>query len=282
MSQRLATRRAVLAAQVVVGGERREVVEQPPGLGVLDVQAGQRLELPAVVAELDDLRLDPDLVAVDVGDDVELVDVEAEVVEPLDPLLDPPHLVGAELLDVGELRPQRVVALVEHLDDLVRGDLLVERLAGLQVEQLGEDVLGGDGQVVLAHPPGQRGLQLAGLGVDEVRREPARAAPEQHVGERHVAPVEVGEVQAHEQHHQRVDQRRQVVGGQAVAEQAAVGEREAQVLGEQRGGQLLARRRRSGRSPRPGARTAGRPIRCRSRSRRYSRNAIGSCVSFTA
>ena len=48
--------------------------------------------------ELDDLGLDPDLVAVPVGDDVELVDVEAEVVEPLDALLDPPHLVGGELL----------------------------------------------------------------------------------------------------------------------------------------------------------------------------------------
>ena len=61
-------------------------------------EAGQRLELAAVVAELDDLGLDPDPVAVEVGDDVELVDVEAEVVEPLDALLDPPHLVGGELL----------------------------------------------------------------------------------------------------------------------------------------------------------------------------------------
>ena len=84
VSQRFATTAAVLPAEVVVGGERRHVVEQPAGLGVLDVEPGQRLQLALVVAELDDLGLDPDPVAVEVGDDVELVDVEAEVVEPLD------------------------------------------------------------------------------------------------------------------------------------------------------------------------------------------------------
>ena len=83
-------------------------------------EPGERLQLALVVAELDDLGLDPDPVAVEVGDDVELVDVEAEVVEPLDALLDAPHLLGAELLLAGQLVPQRVVALLEHLDDVVR------------------------------------------------------------------------------------------------------------------------------------------------------------------
>ena len=43
-----------------------------------------------MVPEVDDLRLDPDGVAVEVGDDVELVDVEAEVVEPLDAITPDP------------------------------------------------------------------------------------------------------------------------------------------------------------------------------------------------
>jgi hypothetical protein len=47
-------------------------------------------------------------------------------------------------------------------------------------------------------------------------------------------------VQADQQHNHRVDKRREVVRGQAVAEQAAVGQRELKVLGEQRGRQLLA------------------------------------------
>src|SRR4029453_4244887 len=112
------THHRVPAAELEVRGERRHVVEHPPRLGVLDVQPGQRLQLAAVVPELDDPGLDPHLVAVEVGDDVELLDVEAELVEPLDALLDAPHLVGGELLLGGELGPQRVVALLEHLDDL--------------------------------------------------------------------------------------------------------------------------------------------------------------------
>ena len=236
-----------------MGRERRDVVEQPAGLGFLDVQAGQGLELAAVVPELDHLRLDAHLVAVEVGHDVELVDVEAEVVEPLDPLLDPPHLVGAELLLDGQLVPQRVVALLEQLDDRVRLEVVVQGLAGLQVEELGEDVLGRDGQVVLAHVLRQRRLQLAGLGVDEVGGEPAGVAPEQHVGQGHVAPEEVGEVQPDQQHDQRVDERRHVVRREPVREEAAVGQREAQVLGQQGAGQAR-RRRRCDRSPRPSVR----------------------------
>ena len=221
-------------------GVRRDVVEQPAGLGVLDVQAGQRLQLALVVAELDDLGLDAHPVAVEVGDDVELVDVEAEVVEALDAALDPPHLLEAELLLAGELVPQCVVALVDQLGDGLGLDLRVERAAGLQVEQLGEDVLAADPDVVLPHRRGQVVADLAGLGVDEVRREAAGGTPEQHVRERHVAPVETAEVQPHEQHDEGVHQRRQVVGRQPVLEQAAVGQGERQVLGEQGGRQRLA------------------------------------------
>ena len=38
---------------------------------------------------VDDLRLDPDVAAVEIGVDVELGNVEAECVEPLDPMLQP-------------------------------------------------------------------------------------------------------------------------------------------------------------------------------------------------
>ncbi len=193
-----------------------------------------------VVAGLDDLGLDDDPVAVEVGDDVELVDVEPEVVEPLDPLLDPPHLAGREHLLRGQLGPQRVVPLRQQLHDLERLHVVVERVAGLEVEQLGVDVLAAHRDVVLAHALRQHRLELAGLRVDEVRREPAGAASEQHVRERHVAPVEVGEVQPDQQHHQGVDERGQVLRLESVREQAAVRQREAEVLGHQRGRQLVA------------------------------------------
>ena len=282
LSQRPAIDGARLAAEVEVGGVRRDVVEQPARLGVLDVQAGERLQLALVVAELDDLGLDPHPVTVEVGDDVELVDVEAEVVEPLDPALDPPHLVEGELLLAGQLVPQRVVALLDQLGDLPDVEVGVEGVAGLQVEQLGEDVLAADPDVVLAHRRRQAVADLAGLGVDEVRREAAGRAPEQHVRQRHVAPVEAAQVQPDEQHDQRVDERGQVVGRQAVLEEAAVGQGEGEVLGEQGGRAAPRRRRRRGRSPRPAGRRPGSGMRWRSRSRRYSRNAMSATVSLTA
>ena len=66
-----------------------------------------------------------------------------------------------------QLVPERVVALDEHVDDVVRLDVVGERVAGLQVEQLGEDVLGRDGHVVLAQGVGEGRLEAPGLGVDE-------------------------------------------------------------------------------------------------------------------
>jgi len=78
--------------------------------------------------------------------------------------------------------------------------------AGLQVAEVAEQVGPGDDQVVLSLPGGQRVMQLAGLGVDEVRGERPRIAAEQRVRQRHVAPEEAGDVQPREQHHHGVDQ----------------------------------------------------------------------------
>ena len=84
-------------------------------------------------------------------------------------------------------------------DDLERVGVLLEEAAGREVHQLAGDVDPGDVEVVLALAVGQPGVQLAGLGVDEVGREGARVAAEEGVGQRHVAPPEALEVQAHEE-----------------------------------------------------------------------------------
>ena len=75
-----------------------EVVEQAAGLVLLDVEAGEPQQPTRVVAGVDDLGLDLDRRAVDVGGDGELVDVEAELVEPPDPLVDAPALAALEPL----------------------------------------------------------------------------------------------------------------------------------------------------------------------------------------
>ena len=97
-----------------------------------------------------------------------------------------------------------------------------------------------DGDVVLPQPVAHVLVQLAGLGVHEVGRERAGVATEQHVGQRDVAPVEAGEVQPDQQHDDRVDQRGHVLGVHPAAEEAAVGQGEPEVVGDQRRGQVLA------------------------------------------
>ena len=99
-----------------------EVVEQPAGLVLLDVQPGQPQQPAAVVAGVDDLRLELHGAPVDVGDDIQLGDVEAEVVEAADPLVDAVALAGVEGLRPEQLVPQRRVALDDLVGDLDRVD----------------------------------------------------------------------------------------------------------------------------------------------------------------
>jgi hypothetical protein len=75
---RLGHRAAAFALEP--GTEAREVVQEPPRLVLLRVQPGERVQAAAVVAGLDDARVQPEPVAVVAGDELELLDVEAEVV----------------------------------------------------------------------------------------------------------------------------------------------------------------------------------------------------------
>jgi hypothetical protein len=72
-----------------------QVVEEPAGLVLLDVQAGEAQQAAGVVAGVDDLGLDLDRRAAEVGRHRQLVDIEAEGVEPADPLVDAPAVAGA-------------------------------------------------------------------------------------------------------------------------------------------------------------------------------------------
>jgi hypothetical protein len=169
------------------------------------------------VAGLHDLGLDADGGAADVGHDVELVDVEAESVELLDPLLDAPHVVDVELLGGRQRVPQAGVTLDDAVNQLQRVELGVEQTAGLQVEQLAEDVRPEDVQVVGALPVRQLVVQLAGLGVDQVGGQVTGASPEQGVRQRAVAPVEALQVQAAPSDHQRIENSLQRVVLESVA-----------------------------------------------------------------
>jgi hypothetical protein len=107
---RLGHRPAFLLLQVAAVAHH--VVEHPPRLVLGDLEAGEREEPLPFAAGLGHagVHAQPDALAC--GDELQLVDVEAELVQPLDPLGDAVALfVGAEDLLAGELVPQRVVPI---------------------------------------------------------------------------------------------------------------------------------------------------------------------------
>ena len=105
-----------------------------------------------------------------------------------------------------------------------------------------------DLEVVLALPVRQAAVvELAGLGIHQVGGEGAGIAAEQGVRQRHVAPEEADDVQPREQHGERVDEAGRGVGAQRLRVQRAVGERELEVAGDERGLRAPRRRRPCGR-----------------------------------
>ena len=78
------------------GAEARQVVEQPPGLVLLRVQAGEPVQPAPVVPGLDDARVEPQPVPVVAGDELDLLDVEAELVQTVQALVDDVAALRAE------------------------------------------------------------------------------------------------------------------------------------------------------------------------------------------
>lgn len=190
---------------------------------------------------VDDLRHDGQAGAVEVRGDLQLAHVESQLVELLDPGGDPPALVRGEPLAGGECFPQLLVAGDQVVTDLDRIHLGVEHVPGLQIHQLADDVGARQVEVVVALTGGELLVQGAGLDVDEVGGEGPGVAAEERVGQGDVAPVEAFQVQAHQQHRERVEQAMGGVRAGDLAEHGPVGERELQMARDQDGIQLLAR-----------------------------------------
>ena len=120
---------------------------------------------------------------------------------------DPMALLGRpQRLLSGQLLPQRLVPVLYFLAGLQRVDVGRQQLARLQVHELTADPLDRELDVPVPLPVGQGGMLLAGLRVDQVGPERARVVAEQRVRQRAVTPEEPGQVQPHQQLHQRVEQ----------------------------------------------------------------------------
>jgi hypothetical protein len=141
-------------------------------------------------------------------------------------------LVLGEHLLVRQLAPQAVVPL-EHLARQFQRTFVAD------VEQLAVEVRLRELEVVRALALGELFVQLRGLRVDQVRRQLPGVAAKERVRERAVAPEEPGQVQAHEQLRERVEQERQRRREHSAREHEPVGERVLEVAGDQN--RLVAR-----------------------------------------
>ena len=192
-----------------------------------------------MVARLDDTRVQPQLVAVVARDQLELVHVEAELVQTVQPVVDLVARVVAERLLPRQLVPERLVAGDELGGGLLRGQLALAAELRLDVGELAGHVLLGDHQVVAALAVREARVHLAGLGVDEVGGERARIAAKERVRERAVAPEETAEVQADEQLRAGIEQAAAQVGHAAAREERPERERVVEMPRDQDGFEIV-------------------------------------------
>jgi hypothetical protein len=186
------------------------------------------------------VRVEPEPVPAGLRIELDLLDVEAEPVQTVQPLVEPEALVGGEHLLLRQLVPQCLVARDDLGAGLVGVEIGREPDLGVHVEELADDVQLRDVEVVRALPVGELAVQLSGLRVDEIRRERARVATEERVRERAVAPEEAAEMQAGEQLGQPVQQVRAQVRDRSTGEERAVGERVLEVPRDQHGAEVVA------------------------------------------
>ena len=192
------------------------------------------------------LRLDPNPPAVLVGDDLKLVDVEAQLVQAFDVLVHPPLFVREERGLSGERVPQGRVLRDQPVPD-VDGVVILGKVARrLQIHELADDVRACHVDVIQPLALGDPVVDLARLGVDEVCGEFPGVAPEQRIGKGNVAPEESEEVKPHEQNRKGPDEPVDRLGALILAEQSAVGKRVRQML---RNEDRVERVARTGRPP---------------------------------
>ncbi len=154
---------------------------------------------------VDDLGLDPHR-AVRSGSQVEFRDVESEFVEPLDAAGNAPALCARHSFGRREFGPEALISPWHLVGDRNRVEIGRQSAAGLQVHEAARDVEVCDLDVVPSLTVREYFVQFAGLGVDQIRREGPRVAPEQHIRQRAVVPHEPDQVHAGQKQHQCVQQ----------------------------------------------------------------------------
>src|SRR5580700_4787253 len=95
-SRRVSLRDGAAGGGLELGPVTRDIPEQPARLVLLDLEPGQRLERADMVPRLDHAGLKAEMVFAALRTHLDLLDIEAEAVEALQPLLDAIPLVGCK------------------------------------------------------------------------------------------------------------------------------------------------------------------------------------------
>ena len=186
-----------------------------------------------MVARLDDPRVKSKPVPLVGREELQLLHVEAKLVQAVETLVEPVPLVRAEQLVVDELVPEQPVAGDEPRARLLRRCGEWSAHLGRNVRELTGQVLLGDLQVVLTLAVRERLVQLARLRVHEVGGERARVAAEERVRQRAVAPEEPRQVKPHEQLRAGVEKPVAEVRKSGAREERAEGQRVVEMPGDQ-------------------------------------------------
>ena len=183
-----------------------EVVEEKARLSFEGPKSRQALDLTSMKASVGDGRPQPDP-APGTRLDPDLVDRETQVVESADPSSHRIAVARADLDLRVELVPQASIAFAGRFGG--RECVVHEVLATLHRREIGEaegNVLDEDLEVVRPLSVGERRVQLARLGIDEVGLNLVAVAPEERVREGAVAPIDTAAMQIHEQSGHGVEQ----------------------------------------------------------------------------
>ena len=208
-------------------------VEEATSLILLGVDAGEGRELALVMALFNDRRAEHHHLRSVAFDEFHFGGVEAELVQPAKTITNAPLFVGADGIGAGELGPQFVVSDLEEFDHRNRIDGIAQFSQYFEFEQTAGHVVLGDLEVMLSLTIGELIVTLTGLGVDEIGNEIAGVSPEERVAERAITPEEADEMDANEQHGQRVDQLLVETLTTLGREQVEVGERIGEVSSDQ-------------------------------------------------
>ena len=184
---------------------------------------------------------DPQPVAVVGADQLDLIGVKAEVVQPAQPFGDAVPLVLRVDDDVlGEGGPQPLVPLGDLLGQVERLDVGWQLLGGGQVEQFPSDPFECELDVVLPLAVAEGWVQFARLGVHEDGLQGAGVQPEKRVRQRAVTPEEPGKMEPHEELDEGVEEPVGRAGPVGVRVERPVRRRVLEEVGAQDGVQLRA------------------------------------------